>query len=446
MPSIRDLSDKLASGKADPVELAEQALAALTGDDPALMIDRTPERARAEALAARARLADGRPLSPLDGIPTAWKDLFDLKGRTTTAGSVVLRTAPPAALDAPVVAAAARAGAVTLGTLNMTEFAYSGIGFNPHYGTPRNPRGSGPVRVPGGSSAGSAVAVARGDLAYTIGTDTGGSVRLPAAFNGIVGYKASTGRYPMAGIFPLSRTLDSLGPLANSVADCALVDRVLRGEKPVAVEPMPVSAVTILVPSNVVFDGCEAAVAANFEASVERLARAGARIERTELPAFGEALEIMGRHGSIVGAEALYLHRERIIGRAALELDPKVLKRIVSAANMSAPDLVAVQEVRARAIAATAERIGAAFVAHPTVPHVAPELAPLLVDDDTFFRVNAKTLRNTMLGNFLDWCGISLPNGQGIDGMPTALLLSAPHGRDEALLAAALALEAAVHG
>ena len=446
MPTLRSLTEGLAARTLDPVELAEQALVAMTVDGSALMIHRLPERARVEALAARQRRAIGHPLSPLDGIPTAWKDLFGLKGRATTAGSTVLKSAPPQAEDCAMVAAAARAGVVSLGTLNMTEFAYSGIGINPHHGTPPNARGKGVARVPGGSSSGSAVAVARGDLAFAIGTDTGGSVRIPAAFNGIAGYKASTGRYPMTGVFPLSKTLDALGPFANLVADCVLVDAVLRGRKPSTVDPMPIASLTLLVPENVVFDGCEDAVRANFEAACERLARAGAKIERIRLPAFDEAMAVMGAHGSIAGAEALYLHRERITGAAARQLDPRVLTRITSAGTMSATDLVAVLEARARLIAEAAARIGNAFVAHPTVPHVAPELAPLVADDDTFFRWNAKTLRNTMLGNFLDWCGVSIPNGTGAADMPTGFLLSAPHGLDERLLAAAVGIEATVHG
>ena len=443
---LQRLADDMAAMRVDPVELAEQALAALSEAGSGLLIDTLSERAKSESEAARQRLKSGTPASALDGMPTAWKDLFDLRGRVTTAGSVVLKTEPPAVKDADVVNTLCRAGVVSLGTLTMTEFAYSGIGINPHYGTPRNPNGTGPARVPGGSSSGSAVAVARGILPFTIGTDTGGSVRVPAAFNGIVGYKASTGRYPMTGIFPLSRTLDSLGPLARSVADCALVDAVLRGKGGSRSEPAQPSALTLLVPSNVVLDGCEDAVRANFEASCEQLARAGAVIERIDLSPLDEAIEVMGRHGSILGAEAFELHRERLEEPSASRLDRRVRKRIGTAAEMTAMDLSAVVEARARLIAQSTTRIGTALVAFPTTPHVAPELAPLEADDDVFYRANAKTLRNTMLGNFLDWCGVSMPNGTGTDGMPTGFLLSAPHGRDEALLSAALGIEAILSG
>ena len=440
-PSLGDLAKGLAAGRLDPVDLAGQALAALIEADPAMLINRLPERARTEALASRKRWAGGKSVSPLDGVPTAWKDLFDLAGRVTTAGSVVLKSEPPAARDAAVVDAAHRAGVVSLGTLNMTEFAYSGIGLNPHYGTPRNAHGTGAARVPGGSSAGSAVAVARGILPFAIGTDTGGSIRVPAAFNGIVGYKASAGRYPMDGVFPLSRTLDSLGPLARSVADCVLADGVLTGRGQQQIEPAPMSSLTILVPENVVFDGCEDAVRANFEAACERLARAGVRFRRVALPAFNEVQEVHGLFGSIIGAEAFALHRERLTGPAARLLDRRVLKRIGSAADMTGQDLTQVRQARARLIAQVTAVIGDAFVAFPTVPHVAPEIAALEADDELFYRVNAKTLRNTALGNFLDWCGVSIPNGTGDGAMPTGFLLSAPHGHDQLLLAAALGVE-----
>ena len=446
-PTLGDLALGLTQRRLDPVDLADQALDGLAnGGDTALLIDRLPQRARSEALAARLRLADGKPASPLDGVPSAWKDLFDLTGRVTTAGSVVLKSELPAARDAAIVDAARRAGVVSVGTLNMNEFAYSAIGFNPHYGTPRNPNGTGPARVPGGSSSGSAVAVARGILAFAIGTDTGGSIRVPASFNGIVGFKASTHRYPMSGVFPLARTLDSLGPLARSVADCILVDAVLRSEPRPPVQAAPLAQLQILIPENVVFDGCENAVLVNFEASCERLARAGARIERIGLPAFDLALQVIAQHGSIVAAEAYELHRLRASGAGAAQFDPRVLKRIQAAAGMTAGDLALVREARARLIAETQARIGNSLIAFPAVSHVAPELGPLVADDDLFTRVNAKTLRNTMLGNFLDWCGVSIPCGTDAAGMPTGFLLSAPHGHDEPLLAAALAVEPLVRG
>jgi aspartyl-tRNA(Asn)/glutamyl-tRNA(Gln) amidotransferase subunit A len=275
-------------------------------DDQAIFIDVMAERALGEAKAARKRLKAGKPLSALDGVPVGWKDLFDLGGRVTTAGSIVLKNDPPAKTDAALVAAGKRAGLVSIGTLNMTEFAYSGIGLNPHYGTPRNPNGTGAPRSPGGSSSASGVVVAKGLLPLAIGTDTGGSIRIPASFNGVVGYKSSVGHSAMDGVFPLSRSLDTLGPLARTVEDCVLADAVLRGIARPAPRKRPLSELTFMVPENIVFDGAEPAVQANFDAAVARLAKAGAKIRHKAFPAFNRCRTHSGR--AICSTRALHVH------------------------------------------------------------------------------------------------------------------------------------------
>jgi aspartyl-tRNA(Asn)/glutamyl-tRNA(Gln) amidotransferase subunit A len=436
------LGADLRAGRLDAVELTEQTLATIVSHaDKAIFTEVLAVRARREAAAAAARLKAGRPLSLLDGVPVAWKDLFDVEGRATTAGSVVLKSNPPANRDAALLAAATAAGLVTVGTVNMTEFAYSAIGLNPHYGTPRNPHDLKVARAPGGSSSGSAVAVAAGLAPVAIGTDTGGSIRIPASFNGITGYKSSTGRYPMEGVFPLSRTLDSLGPLAHTVEDCALVDAALRGASLPETRSQRVGDLRVLAPATLVLDGCEPAVLANFEAAIERLAKAGARIERRTMPALAEIPELIAKHGHILGAEALHLHQERLRGPDAGRMDRRVVKRIFMAEKMTAVDLVEVLQRRTLLIAETNAIIGDVIVAFPTTPHVAMPIAPLEASDEVFFRDNAQTLRNTMLGNFLDWCGVAIPNGVDANGMPTSILLSATHGRDTALLSAALAAE-----
>ncbi|CAG0968086.1 MAG: amidase [Rhizobiaceae bacterium] len=442
-----DTARRLRDGSLDAVELLEATLDRIARDpDKAVFIDLLPKRAKREAEAARRRLREGRPASPLDGVPIGWKDLFDIEGRVTLAGSTVLRNDPPAQADAALVAVGARAGLVSVGTLNMTEFAYSGIGINPHYGTPRNPNGTGPARAPGGSSSASGVAVANGMLPLAIGTDTGGSIRIPASFNGVVGLKTSTGRYPMDGVFPLSRTLDTLGPLANTVADCLLADAVLRGRPETEAAPVAVSDLELVVPTNVVFDGVEPAVADNFERSLERLAKAGASVVREPVPQFDAIVELVASRGNILPAEALHVHWDRVHGEAAGQMDPRVLKRILMAEKMTAVDLVEVLFQRRRLIAETIALVGRGFFAFPTTPHVAMPIAPLEADMDVFFAANFKTLRNTMLGNFLDWCGVQIPSGRDADGMPTGFLLSAPHGRDSAVQSAALAAENLVKG
>ena len=447
METVAELAAKLRKGKLDAVELTESVLDGIAKcDDKAIFIDMLPERARTEAKAARKRLKSGEPASLVDGVPIGWKDLFDIKGRVTTAASVVLKSNPPAAADAALVQAGVKAGMVSVGALNMTEFAYSGIGLNPHYGTPRNPHDQKVHRSPGGSSSASGVVVAKGLLPVAIGTDTGGSIRIPASFNGVVGFKTSTGHYPMDGVFPLSRSFDTLGPLAQTVEDCALVDAVLRGQKKRGVKKAEVKGRTFIVPTNVMFDGIEDAVAANFESALSRISKAGGKIKRVAFPVFDAILKLVTTRGNILGAEALQVHQSRVYGPDAARMDQRVVQRIKLAEKMTAVDLVEIMLQRQQLIAATTDLIGDGIVVCPTTPHVAMPIAPLEADMEEFFRVNAKTLRNTMFGNFLDWCGLSIPNGTDRDGMPTGFLISAPHGGDDDVLSFGLALEAAIRG
>jgi aspartyl-tRNA(Asn)/glutamyl-tRNA(Gln) amidotransferase subunit A len=438
----------LAGGTTDARALAESTLAAIAAcDDQAIFTTVTADRALTEAEASVRRAREGRARGPLDGVPIAWKDLFDLAGLPTTAGSRILENAAPALQDAPVVARLRDAGMVCVGRVNMTEFAYSGIGLNPHFGTPHNPHGSDEPRAPGGSSSGSAVAVARGLVPVSIGSDTGGSVRIPAAFNGIVGYKSSGGRYRMDGIFPLSRTLDTLGVLARSVTDAALVDAALRGVPVPAARPRTLVGQRILVPRNVVFDEVELLVADNFEAALGRLSAAGAVVERMRLPVFDEIMALVARHGAIAAAEAYVLHRERVEGPDADAMDRRVVSRVRLGAKMSVVDYVTLLQARQRLIAEAASLFaGGAVVAFPTVVHTAPRIADLEADDELFGRINSRTLRNTMLGNFLDWCGISVPTGTDDAGLPTALLVSAAPGADDDLLSLGLSAEAVIRG
>jgi aspartyl-tRNA(Asn)/glutamyl-tRNA(Gln) amidotransferase subunit A len=301
------------------------------------------------------------------------------------------------------------------------------------------------ARIPGGSSSGSAVAVARGLVPVSIGSDTGGSVRIPAAFNGIVGYKTSGGRYPMDGVFPLSRTLDTLGILCRSVVDAVLVDTALRGALAPVAHHRPLTGQRLLVPRNVVFDDIEPAVAANFEAALARLARAGARVEHVHMPVLDEVIALIARHGAIAAAEAYVLHRARVEGEEAAAMDHRVAGRVRLGAKVTLTDYITLLQARRQLIRESASLFaGGAVVVFPTVPHTAPRIADLEADDEVFGRINARTLRNTMLGNFLDWCGISLPTGADQNGLPTALLLSGPAEGDDDLLSLGLAAEPAV--
>jgi aspartyl-tRNA(Asn)/glutamyl-tRNA(Gln) amidotransferase subunit A len=383
----------------------------------------------------------------LDGIPVAWKDLFAIAGLPTTAGSIVLANAAAAQEDADVVKALKAAGMIAVGRVNMSEFAFSGLGLNPHYGTPLNPLASDMARIPGGSSSGSAVAVASGLVPVSIGTDTGGSVRIPSAFNGLVGYKASRGRYSMAGVFPLATSLDSLGPLCRSVQDAVWVDAAMRGRAAPDVIRVDPAGLSIVVPTNIVMDDVEHGVAQAFEAALARLSAAGVKVRHAAFPAFDGLFQVMADHGPLATAEAFVLHHRRLAGPEAQRMDRRVVARTRLGEKITLVDYLAILGARERLIKDAAGMLGPnELIAYPTVAHVAPALAPLEADDELFVKVNFKTLRNTLIGNFLDWCGVSMPCGTGEAGMPAGLLLSAPQGRDESLLAVAMALEDIVAG
>ncbi|WP_275784533.1 amidase [Pararhizobium gei] len=444
--SIAQLSTLIQSGAADPIAVAETTFEAIAAADPAIFIALSKERALAEAEASSRRIRTGRSLGILDGIPIGWKDLFDMKGMTTTAGSKVLARESAATEDAAVVNALKAAGMVAVGRLNMSEFAFSGLGLNPHYGTPVNPRSTDVPRITGGSSSGSGAAVAAGLVPVAMGTDTGGSIRIPAAFNGIVGYKATRGRYAMDGVFPLAKSLDSLGPLCRTVQDAVWIDAAMRGLTAPSITRQPLAGIEMVIPQNVVFDGVEAGVHAAFEGAVERLIDAGVIVSRVEIPAFAEILTLMSSHGALVTAEAYWLHRHRLESDDALSMDSRVVSRTKLGADISLSAYIDILCARSRLIADVEQQVGNRLVALPTIPHVAPPIAPLTTDDDLFVKTNGRTLRNTLLGNFLDWCGVSIPCGTGDAGMPVGFLLSGPAGADEKLLSIALSAEPVIRG
>ncbi len=441
---IADYHAAYRSGEATPSTVAEDRLARAAAGDRALFIRLTPERALQEARCSTLRWAEGRPLGPLDGIPIVWKDLFDMAGTPTTAASAWLAEAPPASVDAAAVARLCRAGAVSLGKVNLSEFAFSGLGLNPHFGTPRHPLSPGLARAPGGSSSGSAAAVGTGLVPVGMGTDTGGSLRVPAAFQGLVGYQPTFARHDPRGVYPLSRSLDTIGPMAHSVRDCIAVDAALRGRAgwgDDALAALPLAQLHLLVPANVVLDEAEPEVWPRFEAAIEALRTAGARVEIEPIPVLDRILALQARHGTLAAAEGYHWHRERVDGPHADRFDRRVLARLKRGREMSASDLLAIQEARAAWQADCLAQLGRRVLMMPTVVHVAPECAALDADDELFHRINVRTLRNTMLGNFLGLCGISLPMGPGRDGLPLGALLQAPAHQDAALLAAALAVE-----
>ena len=439
--SAVDMAAELKKGTLCPVELVEETFTNIKSSDPAIFTVLFAERALREAHASKQRWREGKQLSLWDGIPIAWKDLFDIEGRVTTAGSTVLKANAPAAHDAEIVINAAQAGLISIGCLNMTEFAYSGLGLNPHFGTPKNPNGTGPDRIPGGSSSGCGVAVARGLVPLAIGSDTGGSIRIPAALNGIVGYKGSSIAFSKKGVFPLSPTLDTLGPLAADVESCIGATQILNKRSVAIPKPRPINTLKLLIPENVVFEGAQDAVLRNFESSVRALEAAGASITRSTFSEFNEIAMLSEEHGYLLGPEVLDLHWDLVHSKNAVQMDQRVLKRILEANKMSARDLLVIQRTRAKLIEENRRALSDQIVLFPTVPVTAPELEPLEQDNNLFLRTNKLILRNTSFGNFLDWCGIALPNGTDQNQMPTSLLLSMSGGHESELFTAALSIE-----
>lgn len=391
------------------------------------------DRVRSEADAADARARNGTRLGPLDGTIVSIKDLFDVAGETTTAGSSLLRTAAPATQDAPVIARLRRAGALIIGKVNMSEFAYSGLGLNPHFGTPGNAVNR--AHAPGGSSSGSGVSVAEGTSEISIGTDTGGSVRIPAAFNGIVGFKPTVGRVPTTGAFPLSYTLDSIGPLARTVQQCADADAIMAGAEPQPVTPFPLENLRIGIPRGLMFENVDAVVGAAFEAQVNALAQQGARVFDVSINDLILAMRQATSPGPIAAIEAAAIHADWLDSRAA-DYDRRVLGRIQAGRSVTAAAFIRMMRARSDLIAAMDARlteIDALML--PTVPTVAPAIAPLEADDELFGRINLQTLRNPMLGNLFQLTGVSLP--VRTDTLPAGLMLLARGGSDAKMLAMA---------
>jgi aspartyl-tRNA(Asn)/glutamyl-tRNA(Gln) amidotransferase subunit A len=436
-PTLNQLATDLDSGRLTSRALVEQSLE--------LILDPAGEGSRAficvdvEAARATADYQDllrkaGYAPSRFAGVPFSVKDLFDVAGQVTTAGSKVLKDALPAKGDADAIAALKAAGFVALGRTNMTEFAYSGVGLNPHYGTPRSPFQRDVGRIPGGSSSGAAVAVADGMCSLSIGTDTGGSCRIPAAYNGIVGFKPSAQRVSKRGAYPLSSSFDSVGPLANSVACCAAADAIMAGDWDGIIASGPSRHARFGVLRRVAMDGLDPEVEADFERKLAAMRAGGAVIENVIFEALREMPALLKR-GGIVGAEASYVHRDSLALRGH-EYDPRVCSRINMALETSAADYLHLLKKRADFIEEF-ERLAAGFdaILLPTVANIAPKISDLASDED-YLRLNGLSLRNTYFGNFLNGCAISLPMHRASEA-PTGLMVMAPNGSDRRLFSIA---------
>ncbi len=400
-----------------------------------------PELALAAARDADARQARGEPLPLLAGLPVTVKDLYDIDGRTTMAGSTLRAGAPPADADALAVTRLRAAGAAILGLTTMSEFAFSGVGINPHHGTPRNPADVAVARIPGGSTSGGAVSVALGLAVAALGSDTGGSIRIPAALCGLVGFKNTQARTPLQGAFPLSHTLDTVSAMTRCVADALTVDGVLSGA-PLTVAERPLAGLRLALPATLMFDAIEPAVSSAFEQALQRLSAAGAVMVPMALTELAEVAQINTPVG-LVPIEAWATHADAMRTRRG-EFDPRVAARIAAGEGISAAHYISLLQRRRNWIERVGQRLqGIDALICPTVPITAPPIEALQASDDAFFKVNGLLLRNTYAINFLDGCAFSLPcHGPG--SLPVGLMLAAAHGRDAELAAVALAVEAAL--
>ncbi len=427
------------SGPASARDRLERALERI--DDPAGEGSRTCLTVYAEVAARAAEAADrrareGMRIGPLDGVILSIKDLFDVAGEPTRAGSVILADAPPARGDAPVVKRLRDAGAVIVAKTNMSEFAFTGVGVNPHFGTPGNPADR--RRVPGGSSSGAAVAVADEMCEIAIGSDTGGSTRIPAALCGLVGYKPTKSRVPTTGAFPLSPTLDSIGPIARSVEACAVADAVLADEQPSVPEPALPRELRLGVLQGLPLEELDATVEERFDRSIARLDRAGARLIDARSPLLERMADVQAR-ATIATVEAFQIHRQRIAERGP-DFDPVVRSRIETGGAVSDADYARMLEARADLVnAMNADLAGFDALVLPTTPIVAPTMEDVS-GTERFNAANRLLLRNTAIANFFDLCSISLPM-LGADVLPAGFMLFGRRGEDRRLFAAALAIE-----
>ena len=444
MKPIKDIANDLSEGRTTSRELVERSLSKIedaSGEGQRTFIKVHGAAARAAADAQDTLRTAGIVASPIAGLPFSVKDLFDIAGDVTTAGSTVLKNIPPATKDAPAVSRLRQAGGIVIGRTNMTEFAYSGLGINPHYGTAKNPWDRQTGRIPGGSSAGAAVSITDGMASFALGSDTGGSIRIPSSYCGLVGFKPTTKRVPATGAYPLVPTLDTAGPLAPTVSCCAVVDAILAGENPVVPTALPLAGLRLAVPQTLVLDKLDDHVAGCFSTTLSKLSNAGANIIEIPFVELGEIPKINAGGG--IYAEAYVAHQNQIEEHAE-EYDPRVRGRLIRTKDISAVDYLVAMEARETLIQ-EANQVTAAFdaVIMPTIPTVAPSIKSLEDDEALYIATNILTLRNTFCFNFLDRCALTIPMHPAGEG-PAGLMVVGETMGDSKLLSVGLAIEDAL--
>ncbi|MHB1959803.1 MAG: amidase [Acidobacteriaceae bacterium] len=448
MPQLVPIADQLAAleaGRTTSRELIEKGLAAV--DDPAGEGVRTFTKVYSDSALYAADSIDqqrrtGVGQGALLGLPISVKDLFDIAGEPTPAGSIVLANAPPAKKDAAAIARLRAAGAVLVGRTNMTEFAFSGLGINPHYGTPRNPFDRAIGRIPGGSSSGAAISVTDGMAAAAIGTDTGGSLRIPAALCGLTAFKPTARRVPLQGVLPLSRSLDSVGAIAPTVACCARMDAVLSGEPLMPLVSCDTVDLRVGVLQGHVLDGLDADVARRFEAVLSILSKAGANVKEAHFSVLAD-IPACYANGGIPAYESHDWHRKLIEQHGEL-YDPRVQARILRGKHISQADYLELLKRRRRIVSEFDRAFAESDVwLLPTVPRIAPIISELVSDDAAYFDANAAMLRNPSIFNFLDGCALSIPCHLPGEA-PVGLMLAATGDQDRKLLRIGVAIETAL--
>lgn len=442
MKNLFDLAHSLERKKVTSRELVQHCLHNIEsqgGEGHNAFLSVYKDRALAEADACDAARRTSINLSPFNGIPISIKDLFDVADQTTTAGSHVLDEQRPAQHDAPIVSKLRQAGFIIIGKTNMTEFAYSGLGINSHYGTPASPYDRQTRRIPGGSSSGAAVSVSDEMAAAAIGTDTGGSTRIPAALCGLVGFKPTAERISTKGCIPLSTSLDSIGPIANSVSCCALLDTIMAGESNIEVEPFPEVGLRLGVLNGFAMEDLDTAVANSFDDALQRLGKRGILIKSHNLPELETYFAHINR-ACLVGSEAYSYHQHLLDTREEF-YDPWVRDRISASSSYTATDYIKTLERRADCQTKSAERNnGLDAVVLPTVPLIPQPIASLIEDKDLSLRVNGLNLRNTSIANTLNVPAITIPcHAPGEP--PVGFMLIGKSGKDRELFSIASSIE-----
>ena len=448
IPTINQLSEQLIEGKITSLALTDRCIAQIEdvdGEGHLAFTKVDAEQARQAARASDQLREAGIVLSPIMGLPVSVKDLFDVAGQITRAGSKLLNKAMPATEDAAVVALLRKAGAIIIGRTNMTEFAYSGLGLNPHYGTPASPYDRQTRRIPGGSSSGAGVSVADQMAVFGMGTDTGGSVRIPAALCGITGFKPTARRVSTQGVLPLSTTYDSIGPLAPSVACCITVDQIISNQRVRPLTPITLKGLRLAVPQGIAMRDLDNHVAADFDNARSVLEKAGVSISEVTFDSI-EQSNRPSKGGRLLAAEAFAWHRAHLEDSTSFALyDPRVSTRMMPAAQTSAADYIDLLHWRATFLQQVNQELADYdALLLPTTPTIAPPIAALEESDEAYFASNVMMLRNTSIINQIDGCALSIPSHQ--PGAPaTGIMIAGTAMQDEKVLRIGLAVEAVLH-